>query len=74
MPALSQGHPCPQLFAKRHQTSIGKDVCKYRLAEKIGKKEKERKGRRKRKSSKERESKKHTIFCEEEIDWFTNGI
>jgi hypothetical protein len=24
-----QGHPCPQLFAKRHQTFIGKkDVCK----------------------------------------------
>jgi hypothetical protein len=30
---LSQGHPCPQLFAKRHQTSIGKDVCKDILAE-----------------------------------------
>jgi hypothetical protein len=33
MPTLFQGHPCPQLFAKRHQTSIGKDVCKDLLEE-----------------------------------------
>jgi hypothetical protein len=25
---LSQGHPCPQFFAKRHQAFIGKDVYK----------------------------------------------
>jgi hypothetical protein len=26
------------------------------------------------KKEKEKESKIHTSFCEEEIDWFTNGI
>jgi hypothetical protein len=37
MPTLSQGRLCPQLFTKRHQTSIGKDVCKDLLEERKGK-------------------------------------
>jgi hypothetical protein len=42
MPNLSQGHPCPQLFAKRHQTPIAKDVCKDLLA---GREEEEKRSR-----------------------------
>jgi hypothetical protein len=42
MPTLSQGNPCPQLFAKRHQTPIGKDVCKDLLA---GREEEEKRSR-----------------------------
>jgi hypothetical protein len=57
MPTLSQVHPCPQLFAKRHQTSIGKDVCKDLLAEREKGKED---GRRK----KEGEKKMQTLFYE----------
>jgi hypothetical protein len=33
-----------------------------------------REGVKNKESEKERESKIHTSFCEEEIDWFTNGI
>jgi hypothetical protein len=50
---LSQGNPCPQLFEKRHQTSIGKDACKDLLAgreEEIG-------GRWKEKEKKEKAKK-----------------
>jgi hypothetical protein len=46
---LSQGHPCPQLFAKRQQTSIGKDVCKDRFADR------KREGRWNEKEKKEKE-------------------
>jgi hypothetical protein len=52
---LSQGHLCPQLFAKRHQTSIRKDACKDLLAD-------ERKKGRKTERERENESKKHTSF------------
>jgi hypothetical protein len=47
MPTLSQGNPCPQLFPKRHQTSIGKDVSKD-LLEKERKKEEKREEEKKR--------------------------
>jgi hypothetical protein len=55
MPSLSQGHPFSQLFAKRHQTFIGNDVCKDLLAE--GKKEEKIEREREKR---ERESKIHT--------------
>jgi hypothetical protein len=57
---LSQGHPCPQFFQKRLQTSIGKDICKDLLAQ-VRKRERrwiERKRRR------EGEGKKHTFAFE----------
>jgi hypothetical protein len=66
MPTLYQGHPCPQLFAKRHQTSIGKDVCKDRLVERKreedGKREREGKRERKRR---ERERKRKRVEVKE---------
>jgi hypothetical protein len=68
---LSQGHPCPQLFAKRHQTSIGKDVHKDLLAER---KREEKMEREREKRKREGERKIYTAFCDGEIDWFTNGI
>jgi hypothetical protein len=49
MPTLSQGHPCPQLFTKRHQT---KDVCKDLLAE--SKKEEKRRREKRRRKRKEK--------------------
>jgi hypothetical protein len=59
MPTLSQGHPCPQLFPKRHQTSIGKDVSKDLLE-----KEREKEEKRKRREE-EKKSIKNTSFYEE---------
>jgi hypothetical protein len=68
MPTLSQGHPCPQLFAKRHQISIGKDVCKdFLVKERKGKKD----GKRKRKRKRVKYIQNSMIRG---IDWFTNGI
>jgi hypothetical protein len=54
---LSQGHPCPQLFAERHQTSIGEDVCKDRLAERI----REEDGKKKRRREREKREKRGEI-------------
>jgi hypothetical protein len=48
MPTLSQGHPCPQLFAKRHQTSIERMSAKISLQEEKGKKRKKEKRKRRR--------------------------
>jgi hypothetical protein len=71
---LSQGHPCPQLFAKRYQTSIGKDIHND-LFGRRNRKEREREKRKERERGRKREKVKiHAFFCEEDIDRFINEL
>ncbi len=63
--AHSQGHPCLQLFAKSHQTSIGKDVRKDLFAERKKRRETEKGGKEKKNKEMKERTKIHTSFCEE---------